>query len=108
MELKEVVNATFAIKNGRLMLITDLSLLKPGQEIWRKLPVLVVPNFYHPEKEYIAALAQTDLTIEKVERPHFSNGRDRLKYNEHANAQTSFGKAYETHAPYAVFYLKKN
>ena len=108
MKLQEVVNATFIIKKERLALVTDLSQLKPGQEIWRKLPVLVVPNYYHSEREYTSALAATDLKIEKVEKPHFINPKDRLAYNRDSNSKTSFGPAYEKHAPYAIFYLRKS
>jgi len=107
MKLEEVINATFIVKGGRLTLITDIQQLTIGQKIWRKLPVLVVPNYYHPESEYLAVLDQIGFEVQKITRPHFINETQRLKYNKTADAQTRFGAAYSKQAAYAVYYLKK-
>lgn len=107
MTLKSVVNATFVLKNDRLVLVTDASQIKPGQEIWRKLPVLVVPNYYHPEQEYIEACMNANLEIKEIQRPHFINENDRLEYNVQASPVTQFGSAYVKQGPYALFWVKK-
>lgn len=106
MMLKGVVNATFVIKDGRLTLVTDVGQLNLGQEIWRKLSVLVVPNYYHSEQECIIACENANLVIEKIERPHFSNEMERLEHNLQANPETQFGSAYVDQGPYALFFVK--
>lgn len=108
MKLKDVVNATFVIKNSRLELVTDLNQLNEGQEIWRKLPVLVVPNYYHSEERYVSALKKVGFKIVKIEKPHFANEKERLKYNSSASPDMQFGSAYVKQGPYAIFWVKKS
>src|SRR6266568_7589295 len=53
--LSDVYRATFAQRGDHLVLVTDENELQSGEKIWRKLPGLTVPNFYHNEEEYLAA-----------------------------------------------------
>ncbi|MES2121453.1 MAG: class I SAM-dependent methyltransferase, partial [Chlamydiota bacterium] len=79
-ELKEINRATFAVKSGRLVLIQDESELEPGEEIWRKLPGLTVPNRYHPESEYLQEFADAGLVVKECFHPHF---RGRAQWSEY-------------------------
>ncbi|MBX7066557.1 MAG: class I SAM-dependent methyltransferase [Parachlamydiales bacterium] len=97
-QLKEVYRATFAIRNRRLVLITDESKLIPGEEIWRKLPGLTVPNRYHGEAEYLQAFNDAGLVVERIARPRFNS--------EEEWSLTSLGKEYLDHHPFVIFYLK--
>lgn len=107
MTLQEVVNATFAIKNNRLVLITDKNELELGEPIWRKLPVLVVPNYYHTEEEYLEVLSRTHLKVEKIVYPYFSNEQERLEYNAKASPNAQFGPDYSNCSSYALLYVVK-
>ena len=107
MQLNEVVNATFAMKNNRLVLITDKNELQLGQQIWRKLPALAVPNYYHTEEEYLSTLNQLGYKIEKIEHPHFHNETERLQYNAIATEKLKFGPEYVQQGPYAIYHLRK-
>ena len=68
-ELKEIYRATFALRDGRLSLVRDEAELLPGQEIWRKLPGLAVPNRYHSEAEYLEEFLAAGFTLKRIDRP---------------------------------------
>jgi len=106
-ELKEVYRATFAKKNGKLALITDEKQMVPGEEIWRKLPGLTVPNRYHPESEYLQEFADAGLKVKECFRPQFSNHLERLKYNASMPNAKQLGEEYIEHYPFVIFCLIK-
>ncbi len=70
--LKTVLRATFVVREGKLILVTDEKILIEGEPIWRKIPGLVVPNYYHSEKAYIKELLAAGFNIEMVDRPFFN------------------------------------
>jgi SAM-dependent methyltransferase len=105
-ELTEVYRATFAMREGRLTLITDENELFPGEEIWRKLPALTVPNRYHGESEYRQAFSDASLAVIETHRPHFSHREEQQQYNlTHPDAQ--MGEEYVSDHPFVIFCLKK-
>jgi SAM-dependent methyltransferase len=101
-ELTEVFRATFYRKNGELHLVEDENELSLGEEIWRKLPTLTVPNRYHSEKEYIEAVTQAGFVIKAIHRPKFETEE---QWTESA---TSLGKSYCEHHPFIIFHLEKS
>jgi ubiquinone/menaquinone biosynthesis C-methylase UbiE len=107
-QLEEVYRATFAIKNGKLTLITDENELEPGEDIWRKLPGLTVPNRYHSESEYLEEFANANLTVEACYRPQFQNSADHLKYNASQPSSHHLGPEYIEHHPFVIFCLKQS
>jgi len=74
--LSSVYRATFAFRDGKLTLITDESNLVSGEKIWRKLPGLNVPNVYHAESEYEAALVSAELRVIQKHREFFKNNKE--------------------------------
>ncbi len=105
-ELHEVNLATFAWRAEHLCLITDESELKAGEEIWRKIPGLAVPNYYHSEEEYLDNVTEAGFRVEKIYRPCFKNALERESFlNDHP--QISLGEEYIGNPPYVIFHLRK-
>lgn len=104
-QLKEVLSATFTQNNNKLELVTNLSQLKEGQAIWRKLPNVIVPDFYHSHSFYLKSFAKVGLTIEKTITPKFGTKKERLKYN--SSHQSQLGVEYISHPTYMFFVLNK-
>jgi hypothetical protein len=103
--LKEVYRATFAIKSGKLVLIADENDLAPGEEIWRKLPGLTVPNRYHAESEYLKEFADAGFHIQNLHRPQFSSPTELEAHN--SSHPQSLGEEYIAHHPFAIYCLIK-
>lgn len=108
MELNEVLSATFFLKNNRLKLLIDESELVDGEEIWRKLPKLVVPNRFYTKNTYIRILNKYKLRIQKIDLPHFENEATRIEYNTNAPFESRLGSAYTRHAPFVIFHVLKD
>jgi SAM-dependent methyltransferase len=106
-QLDEVLSATFCYRNDRLVLVANEQDLSEGEKIWRKLPKLVVPNCYYSREHYINMLKKYNLTIEKIELPHFLTESDRLEYNKNAAPNALLGQNYVLHAPFVIFHIKK-
>lgn len=100
-KLDEVLRATFAFKNGRLTLIENENELIEGECIWRKIPGLAVPNYYHSEQSYIDAILLSDLSIERTDRLQFSSAGEWQEYS------SDLGKEYIEYHPFVVFHLRK-
>lgn len=107
-ELLEVYRATFAVRNERLTLITDEKTMEPGEEIWRKLPGLTVPNRYHPESEYLKEFTDAGFIVKECFRPQFNNEVDRVKYNASMPVAMSLGEEYTEYHPFVIFSVIKN
>ncbi len=108
LQLKEVLSATFYIKNKRLSLVANEKDLKDGEKIWRKLPCLVVPNNYYTKEFYAKIFKKYSLHIKKVDLPHFKSEEERIAYNEKAPENSKLGREYVTHAPFVIFHLVKD
>jgi len=107
-QLPQVLSATFAQnEQGKLFLVRDLNEIKEGQQIWRKLPFVTVPNFYHSDASYLKELQDANLKIDRIVKHHFVNEDQRQKFNEE-NPLTPLGKAYIDHPPFALYYVKKD
>lgn len=105
-ELKEVYRATFAIREGKIVLVTDEMELQSGEKIWRKLPGLTVPNYYHSESEYLQAFSEAGLELIHINRPHFLNEKEMESYNGIQN-RGSLGAEYIDNHPFVIFCVKK-
>ncbi len=106
--LKEVLSATFALQDGRLILVTDVSQLREGQEVWRKLPNVTIPNRFHSEAALMEAVKQTNLRVERIDRPRFATEKDRLQYNRQVSTISQLGGEYVSHPPFVILQLGKN
>jgi SAM-dependent methyltransferase len=106
-QLEEVLSATFYMNGNRLALLKDERELKEGENIWRKLPKVVIPNRYYSKDFYIKIFRKYRLDIEKIDLPHFLNENDRIRYNNAAPNNFHLGKEYTSHAPFVIFHLKK-
>lgn len=71
-ELKELYRATFALRDGRLTLVANGAELSPGEQIWRKLPGLAVPNRYHPEAVYLDEFLAAGFAVKRIDRPRLT------------------------------------
>jgi len=106
-QLEEVLSATFYVKDNRLALVTNEKDLQEGQQIWRKLPKLVVPNRYYSKNYYVNIFKKHGFDIQNINLPHFNNEDERTAYNENASANAKLGKEYVVHAPFVIFHIKK-
>lgn len=106
--LEDVLSATFTIENDRLVLVTELDQLEEGQEIWRKLPNMTLPNRYYSERRYQMAIEDSGLSIVNEERPVFSSEMEMEQFNEGKPAHLRMGPEYLSHPPFVIYHLKKH
>lgn len=83
--------------------------LQEGEEIFRKLPGLVVPNNYHSQTFYEQEINRAGLLIREKTISCFISGDDRIKYNLAIgnHPSESLGQEYVGKGPFAVFILTK-
>ena len=109
--LDNIYRATFALRDDKWVLITDESQLKSGEMIWRKLPGLTVPNFYHDEKEYSQAAEKAGLKIVEVHHKLFKTEFERERYNLSVPEEKQLGPEYCEEAggrpPFVVYVFEK-
>lgn len=105
-QLSEVYRATFAFRDGRLSLVTDENILEEGEEIWRKIPGLAVPNRYHSEQEYLHCFQEAGLQVVNIFRPCFINVHERKVFLEEY-PEIALGDEYVGHPPFVIFQLRK-
>ncbi|WP_419832960.1 hypothetical protein [Endozoicomonas atrinae] len=91
-----IYRATVAlIDNQYQVIMTDdqLAALEPGAEIFRKLPGMVVPNYYHSADEYVMALEKclSDNVKIKSHTGCFNDHKEQAKYNAE-NPDSLLGK----------------
>lgn len=110
-KLENVYRATFAWRDDKWVLITDESQLKSGEMIWRKLPGLTVPNFYHNENEYVQAAEKAGLKVTEVHHELFKTENEREKYNTSVEPEKQLGPEYSKEAggkpPFVVYVFEK-
>lgn len=106
-KLTNIYLATFVLRDGKLILVTDEHNLQPGEEIWRKLPGLVVPNYYHSVSQYKAAFEKAHLTILQEYNSGFASEDERAKYNNDLPPKQKLSESYIKNAPFAVWVLQK-
>jgi SAM-dependent methyltransferase len=105
-QLSEVYRATFALREGYVCLVTDESTLKDGEEIWRKIPGLVVPNRYHSEQEYLECFQEAGLELENIFHPCFSSAEEKEAFLKQ-HPEIALGDEYINHPPFVIFQLRK-
>jgi len=110
-KLENVYRATFAWRDDKWVLITDESQLKSGEMIWRKLPGLTVPNFYHNESEYVQAAEKAGLKVTEVHHKLFKTENEREHYNVSASPEKNLGPEYSQEVggkpPFVVYIFEK-
>ncbi len=104
--LDEIYRATFAKKQGQWSLVVDEAVLESGEQIWRKLPMMMVPNHYHSEHEYTSLFIKEGFDIKQVYRSCFANEQEREKYNENRN--DTLGNEYVMSPAFVVFVVEKS
>ncbi len=105
-----VLRATFAKIDDKWTLITKENehQLIAGQEIFRKIPGLIVPNRYHEVGEYVDAIKASDgLTIERLYVENFDNLKALEQHNMN-NPTHQLGAEYSEDNPFAVFVVRKS
>lgn len=106
--LQGVNRATFARRDGMLMLVTDQRGLQVGETVWRKTPEGAEKNIYHSEEEYLVALKNAGWTVEEIKRPSFYG---QVKWKQFVDArekgEKSLGAAYMDHNPFTIYYVTK-
>lgn len=107
--LEDVLSATFILdNNGYLILVTDKSQLNEGQEIWRKLPDITIPNRYHSLAIIHQAIKNAKLSIEKIEYSKFTSEEERVSHNKSiSHATRKLGYEYVENPIFCIYYLKK-
>lgn len=101
----EIYRATFAKRNGRWVIILDENELISGEEIWRKIPKLIVPNYYHGSEDYFSAFEKNGFEIKEFINSKFASKDAREAYNQ--QHKSSLGSAYERASPFVIFIIEK-
>ena len=96
-----VLRGSFVCKDDRLVQIDSAYELSDGDAIWRKIPGLVVPNFYHDEEAYQKAAQAAGFEITRIETPRIDS-KDSLKKDG-----TVLGYEYLVHPAFIILYLNK-
>lgn len=103
--IDEVYRATFVWRDNMWSLITPDTQLAPGEKIWRKLPNLLVLNYYHSEEEYLQAFKDAGFIVKQIMHPCFHSAQELQEYNK--THQTSLGAEYISHSPFILFIIEK-
>ena len=107
MKLDMIRSATFYIKGKRLARVKDVRALEKGQQIWRKLSKLVIPNCFHSGDEYLENIKKYNLELTKLEEPRFENEKERGEYNKFSDEHSHLGLNYSKHPSFAIYHIKK-
>lgn len=105
--MHDIYRATFIEDGGKLKLVTNKNDLENGQAIWRKLPGMVVPNYYHSENEYINEAIKAGFNIVKLEKPKFNDEKEFSEYNEKSSKEFKLGEAYSHFNAFVIIELEK-
>lgn len=104
-ELDEIYRATFAERQGRWVLISEEQELISGEVIWRKIPKMTVPNYYHSEEEYPRLFESEGFILKDILHPKFHNEIERMEYLTHQNHP--LGASYVNASPFVIFIIEK-
>src|SRR5690606_10018652 len=102
---KHLYRASFVKVLDRWSLLEEETEIKYGEPIIRRLPLMMIPNYYHPLEEYLDLFAKEDFLIKEVHTPHFLTEEDRLDYN--AKNKLTLGKEYVSASPCMIFIIEK-
>ena len=105
--LDTILRATFRLESDRIRLVKNEGELNPGDVIWRKIPGLTVPNYYHPESEYLEAAKRSGFKLVAVDKPTFKNDEDWLSYQSKHGNNVGLSKLYISHNPFVIFDFEK-
>ena len=97
--------ATFAKREGKWNLVVDEKDLVLGEDIWRKIPKMIVPNRYHSEQEYLSLFESEGFFLKNIVHPKFLNEQERLENN--VNQENPLGSSYVSASPFVIFIIEK-
>lgn len=103
--MDEIYRATFAKKGEKWSLILQESELTDGEEIWRKIPKMAVPNHYHSEQSYLTLAQQAGFFIREIYRPHFRSKQEWHEYQ--LKNEQKLGVEYIDYSPFITLVLEK-
>lgn len=106
-QLDSILRATFKIEGGQVKLVENEMTLKPGDKIWRKIPGLTVPNYYHSESEYMDAASKSGFKLVKVQKPTFENLDDWYDHLLDDKALAKLSQEYVTHNAFVIYEFEK-
>lgn len=107
-ELTEVNRASFVRRDSRLVLVTDTSELRLGEQVWRKEPDGVKLSYFHNEEEYLIAISQVGLICEEIRRPCFFGRVKHRLYNAGLpSSSKGLGESYIENNPFTIYTVVK-
>jgi len=95
----DILRATIVPDGSGWYVPEEADNLELGQAIYRKIPGVVVPNFYHTEAEYEAALQEANLDLRQANKERLSQA----DYND----KTGLGLEYLTKNAFAFYIAQK-
>ncbi len=95
----DILRATIVRDGNYWQLVKESGSLALGQEIFRKIPGLVVPNYFHTSGEYEETITGSGLRV-------LETTRVRLPENEYTE-QTGLGSQYMRHNPFDVYLVQR-
>lgn len=102
-EIASVYRATFVMRGGERVRLQSEAELQEGEPIWRKIPGLVVPNYYHSERAYLDAFEEAGFEVVAIHRPCFSCEQERIAfYTWNQTTRPHLGSAYVGHPPFLI------
>lgn len=105
--LTNVNSATFVMEGTRLVLVKDLEQISDGQQIWRKLPDLVIPNFYWSDRAYREAFRIAGFKEVRRHAPCFESSVRRRGYNLSMDPTEKLGPTYERYPIFTTIELAR-
>jgi len=96
----DVLRATVAETTDGWKIAEPDDKLTSGQPIWRRIPGMVVPNYYHTEEEYMRVMEAADLTIVDQHRPL-------LEPHQYEDAENVLGSQYTRTNAFGIYVLQK-
>jgi SAM-dependent methyltransferase len=106
-KIEHVLRGTFIVQNGVPELVEKDTDLVPGQAIFRRIPGLTVPNYYHSPQEYLAVAQEAGFKVVSNAQPSFESEEEREEYNQSVPAEQRLGPEYVKSPPFATFVFKK-
>ncbi len=97
---EQILRATVFSSGNKWRLSKSDDEIPLGHPIWRKIPGLVVPNYYHPEEEYQRAIQATGLEIVAIDQPVVESGQINPE-------EMDLGSQYTKTNAFAVYLLQK-
>lgn len=106
-QLDKILRASFKLVDNHLELVRSEEDLTPGDKIWRKIPGLTVPNYYHPDVEYLESAKSAGLKVISIQKPTFQNKKAWFDYHAAHEQERGLSELYIDHYPFIIFQFEK-